>query len=301
MTTFSDDGGDEHRLDIHTTSSMPLPRPPTRRQRGETLLDSLSPDEQPPEQFSYRRFSFSIENYTALRKNHRRLITVFNWMFPNPLMVTARAMKKAGLKGERLRGGMVFRDGVEGRLVGRHPETGTPVVAWNQGAYASMCESFDAENAARIVAWKTNSERLQLTSQTNMRYALLLDQGLRLLSVGTGLLVPLAMLGMVTTFSPEFGGFMLVPFLLSSLMGGILIALPMLLMAGITILLLIRMGANVAGVMVGLQALRANQQATVTDEAGHLSAMEIISAMQATPHTEQQRAAIAANAVNTVS
>ena len=284
-----DDARDQLRQLLIQPTSLAVTaalQPPLRGYASDPLMLYLSPGIQAPVSFSKRRFSFSIEFYHSLRKNHQRLIAMFCRMFPSPLVVTAKELERAGLSGERSRGGVVRRDGIEGRLIGRHSSTGAPVVAWDQDAFEAMCESFDAENAARIVGWRSSSERLRLSSEGCARAALWLDNGLRVVSWGSGALMGLSTLigplmlggmggGAEISLLAELGIFLFSAVLITGMVG-----LSMLLLVGVPMFIMMRLGALAAGLWVGLWASRAHRAATVTDETGRLSAAAIIASMQ---------------------
>ena len=244
---------------------------------GVVSLASYSPAPDPPPSFSRRRFSFSIEFYQSLARSHARLLWVFTVAFPNPLKVHSRALRREGAVDGLARGDLVIRDGVEGRMVGRHPVSGTPVVAWNPENYHPMCEAFDTENAALLVSWRENIERLTYTTADCTRHALRIDRGLR------WMLVIITALFMVTTavFGLLGGGLTggLLG-LLSGIMGGALFSLPMLLIVAVGGLIGVRWLAMCAGLWIGLWARRKREQATITDEAGRISAEAIVAAMQ---------------------
>ena len=84
-------------------------------------LAAFSPRPRPPPVFSKRSFSFAIEFYRSLWRSHRLLMWMYVWVFPSPLMVSARALRRAGMHGELeadfIRGVMVTGPSGTGRLV----------------------------------------------------------------------------------------------------------------------------------------------------------------------------------------
>ena len=273
------------QMSIQPSSLVHL-QTPGREYPSDPLMRYLSPGTHSPASFSSRRFSFSMEFYWSLLKNHQRLIAMFCRLFPSPLVVTTKELERAGMTGERSRGGVVWRDGVEGRLIGRHSSTGAPVVAWDQDAFDAMCESFDAENAARIVGWRSSSERLRLSSEGCARAALWLDNGLRVVSWGSGVLMGVLMLILPMMLGGMGSGVELpllvepILILITTLIVAGMVGLSMLLLVGVPMFIMIRLGALTAGLWVGLWASRAHRAATVTDETGRLSAAAIIASMQ---------------------
>ena len=243
-------------------------------------LTFLSARPDAPVTFRHRRFSFAIEFYHSIQRNHLWLLSMFNRVFPNPLAVTPRALKRAVLEGGSTRGSTVTGPSGSGRLIGRHSITGAPVVAWTEQSFEPMCESFDDENAARIVAWKYNIQKLSLSTEDCVRRALRADQWLR----GLVALITLActMLGVV---APVIGGTTITPAtLLSSafigMIGGLTFGLPMLLFAAVVGLLGVRFFSIISAVWVGMWAARRSRNAIVTDTAGRTSAAEIVAEMQ---------------------
>ena len=68
--------------------------------------------------------------------------------------------------------------------------------------------------------------------------------------------------------------------LITTIIGAGMVGLSMLLLVGVPMFIMMRLGALAAGLWVGLWASRAHRAATVTDETGRLSAAAIIASMQ---------------------
>lgn len=218
-----------------------------------------------------RLFSFAPEFYGLFVGVHWLVNGVFGRVFPNPLAVSAWALRRQGLRGRGWRGTPVegAAAGV-GRMVGRHPVSGAPVVAWNAEAYEAMCEAFDQENAARIVAWQRGSARLALSTEACLRWALRVDRGLR------------GMVALCVLASVAWGWLatgVLVQGLLWSI-GGLGVGLVLLLLVAVVGLLAVSLAGGGVALAVGLWGARQARQARVSDEDGRTSAAAIVAAMQ---------------------
>ena len=102
------------------------------------------------------------------------------------------------------------------------------------------------------------------------------------LALGT-LLLPL-MLGGGGVLSPLSE---LIGILFSTIMAAGMVGLSTLLLIGVPMFIMLRLGALMAGVGVGLWASRAHRTATVTDETGRLSVAAIIASMQGSAAREE--------------
>ena len=244
--------------------------PPARRRFHDPELAALSPGPEAPEHLHGRSFSWSLEFYRRLQRSHRTLLEIFNRCFPNPLMVPQRAMDRAGLRGGRVRGGVVRGEGMEGRLVGRHPSTGAPVVAWSQEAYGAICAAFDDENAARIEAWRRVTERLRLTTGTAGWAALWLDRLVRLVATGAALLSFLILMvpigGALGSGALDGAGDLGVVFA-GSAMGALMVGIASLIV-GFFLEMAMRPAAALVGAVAGLWAAALHRQASAADADG---------------------------------
>lgn len=253
----------------------------------------MTPDAKTPTSYSGRRFSFAAEFYAVFRRAQSFVLRTYEKVFPNPLAVPAKALARAGLRGDGKRGGSVIGESGEGRIVGRHPSTGVPVVAWTVAAYESMCDAFDSEHAARIVAWREGVEPLMLSTEACTRWGLRADKALRLSVVVQ--VVGFGCLGMAMGISANAGtvsGLMMaLGFAVSSAMFGVAIGLSMLLIGAIASMLGITGLAGLKAAVVGVRASRRARHATATDEAGRTSAAQIVASMQEKPTAAQQEAA----------
>jgi hypothetical protein len=227
----------------------------------------IQPQQRPPAVLTRRMFSVAPELYGALRRAHGLMIAAFLLVFPCPIAVQPRMLRRRWLSGRR--GDVVTGAAGEGRVVGRHPVTGAAIVAWNPEAYEAMCEAFDTENAARLVAWRDASAILGLSVGRAARWALRADQGLRLMVV-LCILVP----SLVGALHDGIAGALL--WSIAGAAGGLLLFLLLAVVGFFSILI----AGGALSVGVGAWGARRARHARASDEAGRSSAAQIVAAMQ---------------------
>ena len=203
------------------------------------------------------------------------VVRAYQKAFPNPQAVSEEELEKAGLSGDGQRGGAVTGRQGEGRLVGRHPASGAPVVAWTVGAYEAMCVSFDAEHVMRIILWREGVQPLMMSTATCHRWANRVDRALRWITA----LVALGVSASVAAVLTASAGLHVAIAVFMAISGALMIGLPLLLffalggMGGIYVL------SGLTGAIVGALASRRSRQAIASDEAGRLTAMDILETM----------------------
>ena len=234
----------------------------------------MIPDANPPALLP-RNFSFAQEFYSVLRGAQATVLWGYQKAFPNPLAVSEEELEKAGLSGDGQRGGTVTGPQGEGRLVGRHPMSGAPVVAWTVGAYEAMCVSFDAEHVMRIELWQNGVRPLMMSTATCTRWANRADLALRWNTA-------LVALGGSASLSGVFiaTGVPLPIAVFTAISGAVMVGLPLLLFFALGSMLGITALAGLTGAIVGAMASRRSRQAIASDEAGRLTAMDILETMQ---------------------
>lgn len=226
------------------------------------------PHPQPaPPHMRQRAYSFAVEYYGMLSWGHRIVLLALDGVFPDPLAASSRALRRAKLAGpDVLRGDVVTGPMGEGRFVGRHPTAGTPIVAWDAGAYPAMCEAYDEENAARIAAYQRLSDAWALTDAACTARALQIDRAIRwTLLLGT-VLPGLAGLAMGEGLSAAVVSAILAGCAVAMIIGGLVTLSAVLLIPTATLM------ASIAGA----RAARASRAAISTDDAARSSAGAVL-------------------------
>lgn len=224
-----------------------------------------------PAELERRRFSFATEYYRLYAWSHLMLLSALGWVFPEPLSVSGRSLRRAELDQETLsRGDRASGPLGEGRFVGRHPTSGAPIIAWDTTSYEAMCVAFDEENARQIVAWRTLAERYAWSTDACARRALRTDRALLAL-VFLGTVLP----GLFTLLTGQGVDQALMIVLLAAPTVGMLI----LLLVALSFLL-ITPTAALAAAIVGARAARVSRAAVVEDTEGRSSAAEVLATIQ---------------------
>lgn len=249
----------------------------------------------PPPGLRQRRYSFAVEYYQIFSWSHRIVLTALGWVFPDPLSVSAAQLRRARLAphpadpaprrwgrrelppGPVVRGRQVSGPLGRGRLVGRHPTSGAPLVAWDTEAYPAMCEAFDAENGHRIAAHSDLASRYGLTSETCADRALRTDRAIRL-TLLLGTVLP----GLATLIIGKGAAAALAMTALTASMT----ALGLLALVAASFLLFTPVAAASA-MIAGARAARLGSTADTADEASRSSAAEVVEKLKGPPPQEQ--------------
>ena len=168
-----------------------------------------------------------------------------------------------------------------GRIVGSHPTTGAPVIAWNDALYQSMCESFDAEHAAEVAAWTDNIQWFHFSTEDCVRWALWLDRVGRSSFWGVVLLSVCSVL--ISTWGSSLHGLPSIPAALfvGSFLGGML-GIVLLFFVGVALLMMLSVGSVGAAMGIGLWASGRARGAKEQDLAVRRTAEDVVSGMQQT-------------------